>query len=359
MTMRIRPVAALVCVLVFAALMAAGAEAGRKLVKIYDCPRVEGTPKVDGLFAEPLYRDMSTLSPFKKLMGTGLRDAEVQTEARVFYNDEALYVALRFLEPNMDKLRANRVSYDSKVWWDDCVEVYVRPGSGEEADMFKFLSIQIGTKFDSLGGDSAWGAGTAWEVGVSRHEDAWHAEFRIPFTDMGVRPPSAGELWAFQIVRFRRAGKMEYSAWSQGGNYQHPEKFGYLNFGGVINEATRLIEERIVPRKGPELRINAAEGELLYTGYESLLRACTERLAELRSTCEFERRLLDDELGGKVAQKLDARAEELVQKAESIRQAGASPGTCKRLKEVEAQFEELLWDLRYWGLLGGMEGEEK
>jgi hypothetical protein len=134
-----------------------------------------------------------------------------ETEVRLLYTDDALYVGFLCRETHTDRIVARRTTRDSDVWEDDSVEMALDP----EALRDSYVQLIVNTRgvvFDGrrLPGkpfDAA--SNPRWEVKTSVGADRWTAEFRIPFDSLGVQGPQKGSIWLFNFARNDRAGEFD------------------------------------------------------------------------------------------------------------------------------------------------------
>lgn len=137
---------------------------------------------------------------------------------------------------------------DAPVYTEECVEVFIAPGSGDPRDYFEFELSPLGTFFDAklrnpdgrretLSADTSWNApGAAWTARIDRDQARWTAEIRLPWADLGhadpARLPPAWRLNLCRVDRPRDGSPPEYSCWSPTlatpPNFHLPARFGTL-----------------------------------------------------------------------------------------------------------------------------------
>jgi hypothetical protein len=64
-------------------------------------------------------------------------------------------------------------------------------------------------------------------------DDAWQIEIRIPFRELGVSPPTSGQVWGLGIQRWRQVEGALPTVWGNVRGTSHdnqPERFGFLVF---------------------------------------------------------------------------------------------------------------------------------
>ncbi len=240
-------------VLVTCLASAAALAAEGRVVTLYDVRRAEAPPTIDGKLDDACWQDKPAITNMV-LRGAGGGDrsripARHQTWTTVLYDDTAMYIGIRMAEPQVDKLRKRIAKYDGQLWWDDSVELYIETGSSHK-EYFKFMSNPLGTRFDQRGKDTPmgfkmfdFGTGAEWTVAAHQGTDFWSLEFRFPWTDFEVKPPKPGDVWTFEVVRFRYADNYEksakageYSCWNVGPHFRNPASFGNIVFGGSTRE---------------------------------------------------------------------------------------------------------------------------
>ncbi|MFQ6131761.1 MAG: sugar-binding protein [Armatimonadota bacterium] len=189
-------------------------------------PRATAAPRVDGELGEAAWQETEPLGLSTTVDGSG--PAAQPAELRLLRDDEALYVALRCVEPALDRLRAARRPHDGEVWLDDSVEVFL--GVAGAGGYFHFGVNCNGSTYDAEARDPAWNSG--FEAAVGRQTNAWTVELSIPLAKLA----GEGKLPAEWIASFNRnryvTGAFQESAWSPtySGDSHVPERFGRLLF---------------------------------------------------------------------------------------------------------------------------------
>jgi len=203
-----------------------------------DCLKVETAPVLDGALDDPAWEEAAATERFVRLDEDA--PAKHPTVARICRDDEAIYIAFRCEEPEMDKLTAKHALRDSTgIFQEDCVEVLIS-GNEDGTDYLRFAASALGTKVDSKGHTKFFD--TEWDCATGKGDDFWTIEFRLPFSSL-VRPLQPGSPWRLNLARFRaRPKEEEYSAWAPVVRSFHDfEHFGFLR--GVIAEVAKPAEE--------------------------------------------------------------------------------------------------------------------
>lgn len=171
-----------------------------------------------------------------------------QTDARMLWDDDHLYVS--FICKDQD-VHATRRGRDSKVYRDDCVEVFASPVFDHPESYFNLEINALGEQLDQYRPNGEmlkdWNPeGIQIEVSVdgtindSKDTDkGWSVEAAIPFKLFEkVLPngrPVVGDRWRLNLNRLEQEMSVK-SQWSQGDRnfprFHHPEYFGFVEFAG-------------------------------------------------------------------------------------------------------------------------------
>jgi len=187
---------------------------------------VKSEPQIDGKLDDKAWRD----KPDVPLLGRMDREQSIAppTQAWAKYDENALYVAFRCHEPNMDRLKLDATKRDANVFRDDSVEIMIEPdGDGEGRDYRQVILSAANVVFDGKGFDNSITL-PGLKTATSQGENTWTAEIAIPWTAIGLDDPpkQAGIL----LGRNRQVtGNMEVFQFplSPAGNHQ-PAMFATL-----------------------------------------------------------------------------------------------------------------------------------
>jgi hypothetical protein len=209
----------------------ASARSGRKPWVL--AARVTQPPTIDGELDEPVWGRRTTFT------NTVFLDASKDpqpTEFAVAYDEAALYVAVKAIEPAPERMRARIEDDDRDVWADDCIVVYL--DLALEYDRYaQFIFNTKGIMWDGWGnrrGSAGAGSLNAGVVRKARVEDgAWCVEARIPFADLKCATPAPGRVIGLGLQRWRHVEGTLFTVWGneQGTSLDNrTETFGFLVF---------------------------------------------------------------------------------------------------------------------------------
>ena len=156
---------------------------------------------VDGELTESIWSRAEPIDEFLQREPSEGAPPTFRTEARVAYDDSAIYVAVRAFDPQPDRITAFLTRRD--VWSaSDWIRVYL-DSYHDRRSAYSFAVNPLGVKLDTYhfndtNEDDTWDA--VWEVAVSRDAEGWRAEFRIPFSQLRFSAGGDGRL-GFAVAR--------------------------------------------------------------------------------------------------------------------------------------------------------------
>lgn len=210
--------------------------------------------KVDGKLDDEIWSKAASSGAFVNTM-SGAK-VELETQAKVAWDDKFLYVAFSSKDPDVWTTLTKR---DDKLWTQEVVEVFI----DANADKKDYVELQVnprGTIFDSYlpayrKNQNDWNSKLKAAVQIdgtlNKREDTdkgWTVEMAIPWADTKGRgtyemelPPKPGAVWRVNFFRFDHPkGKPPAaSAWSppRVGDFHVLDKFGELVFGDAEGKA--------------------------------------------------------------------------------------------------------------------------
>jgi len=192
-------------------------------------PEGTPTPEIDGSLDEAAWAAATTLEPFVPYVRE--KDAQVQpTEARVAYDDQRLYIAVRCTEPKTAELEVVGRKRDDDIWMGDSVDIFVQPGDQAPA-YYHFIINPAGTIWDArCEGEDDLSYDPEWQAATKVLEGQWTIEAATPWAAMNMAPPEPGTTCRANICR-QRSVQREWSTWSQVvGGFVEPDSFGTWTF---------------------------------------------------------------------------------------------------------------------------------
>lgn len=168
--------------------------------------------RIDGHLTDEVWRRAPVVTGFKQRDPRDGAPATFETEARVAYDDTAIYVAVQALDPEPQRivgLRTRRDEGSPSDWVRVIIDSFHDRRSAYEFAVNPAGVKQDGYWFNDGNKDDGWDA--VWDVAVSRSERGWRAEFRIPFSQLRYHPAEHA-IFGFAVVR--QIGRLnETSTW--------------------------------------------------------------------------------------------------------------------------------------------------
>lgn len=237
---------------------------------VLEARRAGQAPLIDGKVTEDAWRHAGRVTGFRERKSRAL--AMAQTEVLLLYDDENLYLAFTCKEPNPEGLAAR--AEDETGFWaarDDVVALFLQPDEGDETYYQYALSVS-GARFEQKNSpEGVWGEKyrPAWETAVDIGGDAWRAEMRIPFSEIGVTP-QMGKTWRLNVGRVRRQTG-EVSTWSYSRKWHDTSLFGRLEgmIVGGVRKGAEVLDVDLGGRRAGDNRF-AATVRMMSKGDEVL-----------------------------------------------------------------------------------------
>jgi len=175
----------------------------------------EQAPVIDGRLDDPVYARADVARDFVQQRPTFGVAASQRTEARLVYDDEAIYVAVRAFDTAPDSIAAQLGRRDASTIVSDWVQV-IFDSYHDRRTAFRFGVTPRGVKrdvfhYDDGPEDATWDA--VWDVETTIDSLGWTAEYRIPFSQLRFRPQQGEQVWGFNLWR-DIARTEERSFWS-------------------------------------------------------------------------------------------------------------------------------------------------
>ncbi|MBT3286996.1 MAG: hypothetical protein HN380_06580 [Victivallales bacterium] len=196
--------------------------------RIVPVSRLEPPPIIDGRLDDAAWQTVGALA-LRNIKKGELRNG---TTVRIGFDNSHFYVAILCKEAEMQHLRTawtHAEERDSRIWQDDCVEVFLDPLSRSAGTGAHIVVNSAAVIYDAWDGDSNWDCDL--RVAAVKQETAWSVEMAIAFESLGFQPVG-GERWLLNVGREQKPRK-ELSCLGQGGgNFGSPERYVSAHFAG-------------------------------------------------------------------------------------------------------------------------------
>ena len=162
------------------------------------------SPVVDGRGDDPVWRTAPVYANFQERKPNQYGVAPVRTTYRAAFDADAVYVLVECDDDHPEAIQDKNRTRDSfAIFADDAVSLKFDPGLDRRTTL-GFATNPGGAKMDYRGineTDFRTEFDAVWQVATSRGARGWVAEFRIPFTALGIDPASGPDTMGFQISR--------------------------------------------------------------------------------------------------------------------------------------------------------------
>ncbi|MEX0675920.1 MAG: YCF48-related protein [Pirellulales bacterium] len=192
--------------------------------EIWNCPRADGKPRLDGRLEEPLWHAANVV----ELRSPERDDGQWGAVAMLAYDEEFLYIgvscarALGFRYDTSNKPRPR----DPDLSDHDRVELLLDVDR-DFATYYRLVIDHRGWTGESCWHDATWDP--AWFVASGGDDQAWTAEAAIPLSELTGQVPQAGTSWAVGVERI--VPGVGFQSWTTPAAPEVlPEGFGYLMF---------------------------------------------------------------------------------------------------------------------------------
>jgi hypothetical protein len=168
----------------------------------YTTCRIEGErPVLDGKIDEPVWNTVEWAGDFTQHSPREGEPPSQQTEFKIVYDDEALYVGYRAWDTEPGRIRRELARRD--YFPGDWVEINI-DSRGDHTTGFSFTTSVSGVRGDefiSLDGRS-WNSNwdPVWQVQTAVDDRGWTAEIRIPFSQLRYSEQEE-QVWGIQVTR--------------------------------------------------------------------------------------------------------------------------------------------------------------
>ena len=196
--------------------------------KTLNAVRIENAPTIDGKLTEKEWASAPIATDFVQNSPNPQTAPTYQTEVKVLYDNQAIYIGVKCLDDEPNKIFDNlsqRDQFDNADLFSITLDTYQNGIEGLEF-IVSAAGVQIDQKIGDNGNDRNWNA--VWKSEVSIDETGWNIEYKIPFAALRF-PNKDVQKWNVNFIRnFRRLREMSF--W----NGLDPEIDGFFNQAGIL-----------------------------------------------------------------------------------------------------------------------------
>ena len=218
---------------------------------------VERAPTIDGVLDEEEWRRAAVVDSFTQQEPATGSPATERTEVRVFYDADALYVAVHAYDSNPAGVIATEMRRDSPRLLDEDNFQLILDTFRDLRSGYMFVTNPLGAKLEQQifeeGGGNARGAASninrdwngVWSAAARRTAEGWTAEMMIPMVTLRS-PDVQSQVWGINFMRNIRR-KNEQVFWAP-----IPKPYGLTQVSqagtlGGLTSLTRGLDLRVKP----------------------------------------------------------------------------------------------------------------
>ena len=218
---------------------------------------IETAPKIDGDLSDEIWQNQPIATNFVQTQPKPNKPGNNETEVKMVYDDEAVYIAARMYERNPDSINnflTERDDFGNADWFIIVFNTYLDGINGEGFGVTP-AGVQVDIKYSFDGESSAWDA--VWESATQIDEFGWTAEIKIPYSALRF-PETDVQTWGVNFGRETRRIR-ERTWW----NFINPAIGGFFTQAGLIKgieNITPPVRLAFFPYTSAYVEHNSADG---------------------------------------------------------------------------------------------------
>jgi hypothetical protein len=204
--------------------------------------RRNGSIQIDGRLDESAWQAATPVTEFRQLDPNEGQPASERTEARILFDDAAIYVGMRLFDSEPQKIQSQLARRDESIDG-DLVEVTL-DSYHDHLSAFIFRLSPAGARRDAAisargDQDNSWDA--VWEGSATRDSLGWSAEFRIPLSQLRYDPNQLEHTWGLQLDRkIARKAEVAFFSFTPKSEQQGIHRYGHLTGLGKLPSPRRV-----------------------------------------------------------------------------------------------------------------------
>jgi len=195
--------------------------------KTVQAQRTQAPVTVDGVLDEAAWVTAATVDDFYQILPVEFSEPSENTQVRLLYDDDALYIAAKMWDPEPDQITANVLRQGDQSSTDDDFTIILDPFNDRRSG-YRFQINPNGVRREGLYQNTSqiqWEWQGIWQAATMRVDDGWIAEIRIPLKTLSFDP--ASDTWGINFSR-RVARHDELSGWVSRNQSQNPSIAGEI-----------------------------------------------------------------------------------------------------------------------------------
>jgi hypothetical protein len=145
--------------------------------------------RIDGVLDEEVWRNTPSIGEFIQADPFPGKPPTEQTEVRLAFDDDALYIAVRCLDRDPKTILSTTMARDGRPFDDDSLEIVIDPFHDRRSGYYLQLnaagSMSDGRIIENRLADVSWDG--IWNARTRIDERGWVAELEVPFKTLSFR----------------------------------------------------------------------------------------------------------------------------------------------------------------------------
>jgi hypothetical protein len=205
--------------------------------------RRDGSVQIDGRLDESAWQAATPITEFRQFDPNEGQPVSERTEARILFDDAAVYVGMRLYDSEPQKIQSQLARRDDPIEG-DLVEVTF-DSHHDHLSAFIFRLSPAGARRDATvnppfgSNDNTWDA--VWEGSATVDSLGWTAEFRIPLSQLRYDPRQTEHTWGLQLGRkIARKAEVSLFSFTPKAEQQGVNRYGHLTGLGNLPSPRRI-----------------------------------------------------------------------------------------------------------------------
>ena len=187
----------------FAGTVTTTATAGDQERPVVRAVRTESAPKIDGRLDDAAWKSAGLIPRLRQKLPVAYAEASAQTEIRILYDDDFLYIGVRAFDAAPDKVIARKMVRDGNMSGDDRITISLDTFL-DGRNGYHFEVNPLGNKRDGLieNGTASFQWDGIWYADARIDAKGYTVEIAIPFQTLSIAADKTS--WGLQVVRYTK-----------------------------------------------------------------------------------------------------------------------------------------------------------
>lgn len=181
-------------------------------IKSFSMVQLDSEPVIDGVLDDQIWQQATLITDLYQVSPVEFATPTQETEIRIFYTEDALFIAARLWDTQVDQITAQILEQYGNIGNDDIFNIMLDPYRDSRSG-YRFAINPNGVLWDAIyksptDMEQNWQG--IWQGNSSIDEEGWSTEIRIPFQTLSFNPQNSD--WGINFQRNIRRNN-ESIAW--------------------------------------------------------------------------------------------------------------------------------------------------